>query len=135
MTHSTKKDLTGATRLTRAVYFVGGIDMECSVDSVKNRDYCEERNVTFIVRVASCRFLPSKIFGIKCARLSVSADDADRQGIHTDGFWPEHLSFRPWYFDQFGGESRAPHYVISTAKMASRTMMSGSRQSPLNFYR
>ena len=98
MTRETKKDLTGATRLEKAVFYVGGIAMECRVDSVMN--YCLDRNV----RVASCRFLPSRIFGTKSARLCVSADDADRQGILADGFWPEHLSVRPWHFE---GEPQA----------------------------
>ena len=57
-THSsisqTKKELTGSARLEKAVFFLGGISSDCQLDSVLN--YCKERNV----RVASCRFLPSR---------------------------------------------------------------------------
>ena len=95
-THSsisqTKKELTGSARLEKAVFFLGGISSDCQLDSVLN--YCKERNV----RVASCRFLPSRIFGTKSARLCVSAADAQAQGIINGNFWPEHLSIRPWHF-------------------------------------
>ena len=95
-THSsisqTKKELTGSARLEKAVFFLGGISSDCQLDSVLN--YCKERNV----RVASCRFLPSRIFGTKSARLCVSAADAQAQGIINGHFWPDHLSIRPWHF-------------------------------------
>ena len=88
----TKIELTGSARLEKAVFFLGGISHDCQLDSVLN--YWKERNM----RVASCRFLPSRVFGTKSARPCVSAADAQAQGTINGNFWPEHLSIRPWYF-------------------------------------
>lgn len=84
--------LKGAVRVKRAVYFVGGIDLESSEDSV--REYCKQRNV----RLFNCRFLPSKIFGTKSARITVAATDASTEDIQSDNFWPSNITVRPWSF-------------------------------------
>ena len=57
------------------VLFVGGIDVDC--DEAARIKYCRSKNV----RVSSCRFLRSKLFGTKSARLSVSAEDAEAANI------------------------------------------------------
>ena len=87
-----KKDLAGTARVQKAVFFLGGISPDCELDSVQK--YCKERNV----RVASCRFIPTRVFGTKAARLCVSAADAQAQGVNNNNFWPEHMTIRRWNF-------------------------------------
>lgn len=90
--HKPPKALTGAAPRKRAVFFVGGISLDStSADLI---EYCRRRGV----QVSSCRMFPSKRFGTQAARLSVAAADADRQGLLSDDFWPEHVVIRPWYF-------------------------------------
>lgn len=84
--------LKGSARIKREVFFLGGISPECSLESVVN--WCEQKNV----KVATCRFLPSKLFGTKSARLSVSAEDASSKNIVNEDFWPKEITIRPWLF-------------------------------------
>ena len=53
--------------------------------------YCRSKNV----RVSSCRFLKSKLFGTKSARLSVSVEDAEAANILDEEFWPDNITARP----------------------------------------
>lgn len=84
--------LRGGTQIKRKVFFVGGIDPDCSLESIIN--WCNEKSV----KVSSCRFIPSKIFGTKSARLSVSAEDASSEEICNQDFWPDQITARPWHF-------------------------------------
>ena len=82
--------LKGANRIRRRVFYLGGIDAQCSSDDIIQ--YCRDRNV----RVASCRLLPSKRFGTTSARLSVAEEDARASEILGKNFWPNLVSIRPW---------------------------------------
>ncbi len=84
--------LCGASPLKRAVFYIGGLSPESSLDQVTN--YCKNRGI----RVSSCRFLPSRRFGIKAARLSVAAADAEHNGILNSEFWPAQVGIRRWRF-------------------------------------
>ena len=84
--------LKGAVHVKRCVLFVGGIDIDC--DEAALIKYCRSKNV----RVSSCRFLKSKLFGTKSARLSVSVEDAEAANILDEEFWPDNITARPWKF-------------------------------------
>ena len=84
--------LKGAVPIKRCVLFVGGIDVDC--DETALIKFCRSKNV----RVSSCRFLRSKLFGTKSARLSVSAEDAEAANILDKDFWPDNITARPWKF-------------------------------------
>ena len=86
-------ELKGAVRVRKCVFFVSGIDEGCDVSLLVN--YCRNKKV----RVSSCRFLRSKIFGIKSARLCVAEADAAAANMSSAEFWPENISARPWKFD------------------------------------
>ena len=51
-------ELKGAVRVRKCVFFVSGIDEGCDVSLLVN--YCRNKKI----RVSSCRFLRSRIFGI-----------------------------------------------------------------------
>lgn len=89
--------LKGANRIRRRVFYLGGIDAQCSSDDIIQ--YCRDRNV----RVASCRLLPSKRFGTTSARLSVAEEDARASEILGKNFWPNLVSIRPWDFPEQSG--------------------------------
>ena len=84
--------LKGTIPIKRCVLFVGGIDIDC--DEAALIKYCRSKNV----RVSSCRFLKSKLFGTKSARLSVSVEDAEAANILDAEFWPDNITARPWKF-------------------------------------
>ena len=86
-------ELKGAVRVRKCVFFVSGIDEGCDVSLLVN--YCRNKKV----RVSSCRFLRSRIFGIKSARLCVAEADAAAANMSSAEFWPENISARPWKFD------------------------------------
>ena len=85
-------ELKGAVRVRKCVFSVSGIDEGCDVSLLVN--YCRNKKV----RVSSCRFLRSRIFGIKSARLCVAEADA-AANMSSAEFWPENISARTWKFD------------------------------------
>ena len=85
--------LKGSNSIKKSVFFIGGLDLETTVEQVSG--YCAERQV----RVSSCRLLPSKRFGTRAARISVATSDAESAGLLKNEFWPEHISARPWSFN------------------------------------
>ena len=86
-------ELKCAVRVKKCVFFGSGIDEGCDVSLLVN--YCRNKKV----RVSSCRFLRSRIFGIKSARLCVAEADAAATNMSSAEFWPENISARPWKFD------------------------------------
>ena len=102
---STKRqcEQEGATRIKKSVFYISGIDVSCPEDTPV--DYCLSRQV----RVASCRFLNSKHFGAKSARLVVSAEDAEATNIVNESFWPENIRARPWKFPETPPDRKDEH--------------------------
>lgn len=89
---SSKGRLTSSRPMKRAVFFVGGIGLQCTVEDVV--EHCQENGTT----VTSCRVFPSRRnFGTLAARLTVASEDSDK--VLTDGFWPDGVSARKWEFD------------------------------------
>ena len=91
------------TRIKKSVFYISAIDVSCPEDTLV--DYCLSRQV----RVASCRFLNSKHFGTKSARLVVSAEDAEATNIVNESFWPENIRARPWKFPENPPDRKDKH--------------------------
>ena len=93
---SEAKQLRGSGQIRRAVYYLRGISPECTAVDIQR--YCDQRRI----RVSSCRILPTRRFGTNAARLSVAQIDAEKEGIMSEDFWPEHITIRPWVFPEEG---------------------------------
>ena len=76
----------------RVVFYLHGNDPDCTAGDIAQ--YCADRNI----KVSTCRILPSRRFGTSAARLSVAKQDAEREGIMSSNFWPEHIGIRLWAF-------------------------------------
>ena len=77
-------------------YYLRGISPECTAVDIQR--YCDQRRI----RVSSCRILQTRRFGTNAARLSVAQIDAEKEGIMSEDFWPEHITIRPWVFPEEG---------------------------------
>ena len=80
--------LCGAQRITKSVYYVGGMNPQCTAEDL--RSFCSE-----FLEVIDCRVMPSSRYGTVAARLVVRGEDAHKtESIN----WPEHVFARPWKF-------------------------------------
>ena len=93
---SEAKQLRGSGQIRRAVYYLRGISPECTAVDIQR--YCDQRRI----RVSSCRILQTRRFGTNVARLSVAQIDAEKEGMMSENFWPEHITIRPWVFPEEG---------------------------------
>ena len=93
---SEAKQLRGSGQIRRAVYYLRGISPECTAVDIQR--YCDQRRI----RVSSCRILQTRRFGTNAARLSVAQIDAEKEGMMSEDFWPEHITIRPWVFPEEG---------------------------------
>ena len=114
--------LKGAVPIKRCVLFVGGIDIDC--DEAALIKYCRSKNV----RVSSCRFPKSKLFGTKSARLSVSVEDAEAANILDEEFWPDNITARPWKFPPRLG--RPDTEILQTSTLISSSWITTEKHSP-----
>ena len=69
-------------------------------------------------QIATSKFQPAEscqadVLVHRAARLSVAEQDAEREGIISSNFWPEHIGIRLWAFPDVrpGDESWAPQQV------------------------
>ena len=80
--------LCGAQRITKSVYYVGGMNPQCTAEDL--RSFCSE-----FLEVIDCRVMPSSRYGTVTARLVVRGEDAHKtESIN----WPDHVFARPWKF-------------------------------------
>ena len=84
--------LLGATRIKRQVFYMGGINTECSVEDIES--FCQEH-----CRLLACRIIPSRRYGTQAARIVV--DEHDGHVIESLP-WPKHLYVRRWNFGPNG---------------------------------
>ena len=87
-TTSSLGQLRGAQRISKRVFYVGGVSPECSSEDL--RSFCEKH-----CRVIQCHVMSSSRYGTVSARLVVSAEDGTKiEAIR----WPDHVFARPWRF-------------------------------------
>ena len=80
--------LCGAQKITRSVFYVGGMNPQCTAEDL--RSFCSE-----FLEVIDCRVMPSSRYGTVAARLVVRSEDAHKaESIN----WPDHVFARPWKF-------------------------------------
>ena len=84
--------LTGVEKVTKSVFYVGNVNMECSANAIT--DWCKDREV----EVLNCSISESRTFGTAYAQLTVPATDEGK--ILSTGFWPATISHtvRKWRF-------------------------------------
>ena len=87
--------LLGAKRVKKQVFFVGGINPECTSEDIKN--FCQPH-----CQLIECRMIPSRMYGTQSARLVVA--ESDGQLLETFS-WPAYCYIRPWKFQK---PSQAP---------------------------
>ena len=118
-------ELKGAVRviMRKCVFFVSGIDEGCDVCLLVN--YCRNKKV----RVSSCRFLRSRIFGIRSARLCVVEADAAAANMSSAEFWPENISARPWKFDDLPQSSE---WMETSSVLANSSKINPIQTSAIN---
>lgn len=80
----------GAKRVRKAVFYLGGVDPNCTSEDLAN--FCKEK-----CRIMECRMMPSRRAGTIAARIVVEMEHAEK--LHTVE-WPEYVYLRPWSFDQ-----------------------------------
>ena len=116
-------EVKGAVRVRKCVFCVSGIDERCDVSLLVN--YCRNKKV----RVSSCRFLRSRFFGIKSARLCVAEADAAAAHMSSAEFWPENISARPWKFDDLPQSSE---WMATSSVLANPSKSNPIQTSAIN---
>lgn len=81
--------LLGAVRVKRSVYFLGGINPECTKEDVQ--DFCSASSCP----VLECKVMPSRRFGTVSARLVIAESNAEKLEALS---WPENCFLRRWKF-------------------------------------
>ena len=82
--------LVGAPRLKKRAFYVGGIDLACSVEDVTH--FCKNESCPLL----DCRLVPSRRCGTQSAYVTVAEQQAESFLAIS---WPENLYARPWLFD------------------------------------
>ena len=109
--------LLGAERVKKQVYFVGGINPDCTSEDIENfcRPHCP---------LLQCRIVPSRRYGTQAARLTVA--ESNGQLLETLS-WPTHCYIRRWNFQTSQSHSasdrRPPAQDEATRTSLARTRL------------
>jgi len=87
-----RKPLSGAKKISRAVFFVGNLDLDSTVDDIVA--HCASKKVT----VTDCSLFYSKThFGTYSARLTIDSSGSGK--VVEPDFWPDDVKARKWIFN------------------------------------